>query len=127
MPDNWLELYRELSTSGLLHNTVAKCIYVGVESGILQVLLDEQQSTLYDNSHQQRLADLLGDYFGQAININIDRGNVERETPAQIIIRLHQERQTRAVSAIQADPVVRQLQENLGAMIIEGSIEPIDG
>ncbi|MFT7491980.1 MAG: DNA polymerase-3 subunit gamma/tau [Pseudohongiellaceae bacterium] len=126
-PDNWFEVYRQLSTGGLLQNTVANCIYVGVESGILQFLLDEQQSTLYDNSHQQRLADLLGDYFGQAININIDRGNVERETPAQIIIRLHQERQTRAVSAIQADPVVRQLQENLGAMIIEGSIEPIDG
>jgi DNA polymerase-3 subunit gamma/tau len=88
--------------------------------------LDEQQSTLYDVSHQQRLADLLENYFGQTLEVSINNGSFERETPAQIIVRLQQERQARAVSAIQTDPVVRQLQENLGAIIIEGSIESID-
>jgi DNA polymerase-3 subunit gamma/tau len=126
-PDNWFEVYRQLDTGGLLQSTVANCIYVGIEEGILQFLLDEQQSTLYDVSHQQRLADLLEDHFGQTLEVSINNGNFERETPAQIILRLHQERQAQAVSAIQTDPVVKQLQENLGATIIEGSIEPIDG
>ena len=126
-PDNWFEVYRQLDTGGLLQSTVANCIYVGIEEGVLAFLLDEQQSTLYDVSHQQRLADLLENYFGQTLEVIINTGNFERETPAQIIVRLQQERQARAVSAIQTDPVVRQLQENLGATIIEGSIESIDG
>jgi DNA polymerase-3 subunit gamma/tau len=125
-PDNWFDVYRQLDTGGLLQSTVANCIYVGVEDGILRFLLDEQQSTLYDVSHQQRLANLLEDYFGETIEVKIDNGDFERETPAQIIVRLHRERQAQAVSAIQLDPVVRQLQENLGAAIIDGSIEPID-
>ena len=125
-PDNWFEVYRQLDTGGLLQSTVANCIYVGIEEGVLAFLLDEQQSTLYDASHQQRLADLLENYFGQTLEVSINNGSFERETPAQIIVRLQQERQARAVSAIQTDPVVRQLQENLGATIIEGSIESID-
>ncbi|MFT5118565.1 MAG: DNA polymerase-3 subunit gamma/tau [Cellvibrionaceae bacterium] len=125
-PDNWFEVYRQLDTGGLLQSTVANCIYVGIEEGVLAFLLDEQQSTLYDVSHQQRLADLLENYFGQTLEVSINNGSFERETPAQIIVRLQQERQARAVSAIQTDPVVRQLQENLGAIIIEGSIESID-
>jgi DNA polymerase-3 subunit gamma/tau len=126
-PDNWFEVYRQLDTGGLLQSTVANCIYVGIEEGVLAFLLDEEQSTLYDVSHQQRLADLLEDYFGQTLEVSINNGNFKRETPAQIIVRLQQERQARAVSAIQTDPVVRQLQEKLGATIIEGSIESIDG
>ena len=125
--DNWFEVYCQLDTGGLLQSTVANCIYVGIEEGVLEFLLDEQQSTLYDASHQQRLADLLEDYFGQTLEVSINNGNFESETPAQIIVRLQQERQARAVSAIQTDPVVKQLQENLGATIIEGSIESIDG
>lgn len=134
-PDNWFEVYRQLDIGGLLQNTVANCIYSGAQESVagnaqksvLDFILDEQQSTLYDASHQQRLADLLGEYFGQILAVNITNGQPNRETPAQIIVRLKQERQTQAETAIQSDPVVRQLQKSLGATIIEGSIEPIDG
>lgn len=130
-PDNWFAVYRQLDTGGLLQSTVANCIYIGmhenVDETVLEFLLDEEQSTLYDASHQQRLADLLVDYFGQTLEIKINNGQPGRETPAQIIVRLQQERQAQAESAIQTDPVVMQLQESLGATIIEGSIEPIDG
>jgi DNA polymerase-3 subunit gamma/tau len=128
---NWFTVYRQLDTGGLLQSTVANCIYIGmqenVEKTVLEFLLDVEQSTLYDASHQQRLADLLVDYFGQSLEVKINNGQPDRETPAQIIVRLQQERQAQAESAIKTDPVVMQLQESLGATIIEGSIEPIDG
>jgi DNA polymerase-3 subunit gamma/tau len=130
-PTNWFAVYRQLDTGGLLQSTVANCIYIGmqvnVEKTVLEFLLDVEQSTLYDASHQQRLADLLVDYFGQSLEVKINNGQPDRETPAQIIVRLQQERQAQAESAIKTDPVVMQLQESLGATIIEGSIEPIDG
>lgn len=125
-PDNWFLVYKQLETGGLLQSTVANCIYVGLQGSTLAFLLDEQQSTLYDVSHQQRLADLLSDYFGQTVDVSMSNGQPTRETPAKIIVRLQHERQAQAEMAIQRDPVVMQLQENLGATIIEGSIEPID-
>ncbi len=125
-PDNWFAVYQQLDTGGLLQSTVANCIYVGQQEGVLAFMLDEQQSTLYDGAHQQRLADLLSDYFEQTLEVVITSGQPDRETPAQIVVRLQKERQAQAELAITSDPVVKQLQNNLGAVIIEGSIEPVD-
>ncbi len=125
-PDNWFSVYQQLDTGGLLQSTVANCIYVEQQENALAFMLDEQQNTLYDSAHQQRLADLLSHYFGQTLEVIITSGRPNRETPAQIVVRLQKERQVQAEQAITSDPVVKQLQDNLGAIIIEGSIEPID-
>lgn len=125
-PDNWFAVYQQLDTGGLLQSTVANCIYVGQQENTLVFVLDEQQNTLYDSAHQQRLADLLSEYFGQTLEVSITSGQPKHETPAQIVVRLQKERQAQAEEAIATDPVVKRLQDNLGAIIIEGSIEPID-
>jgi len=113
-------------TGGLLQSTVANCAYDGIVGSCISFILDEQQSTLYDASHQQRLADLLTEYFGQTLEVEIKLGQPQSETPSQIIVRMKKERQQQAEVSIYADPVVQQLQETFGAVIVEGSIKPID-
>ena len=132
--DNWLDVYRQIDTDGLLQSTVANCAYIGQTANqtsnqtnsTIEFILDEQQSTLYDVSHQQRLADLLSHYFQQTVKVSIQLGVPASETPAQIILRQKQERQRQAEQAIQSDPTVSQLKRAFGATIIENSIKPID-
>ena len=125
-PDNWLEVYQQIDTGGLLQSTVANSAYLQRVDNTLTFILDEDQSTLYDVAHQQRLADLLTEYFKQTVSVIITAGKPKVETPAQLILRLQQEKQQQAEHAIRSDPLVQQLQASLGAVIVENSIKPID-
>lgn len=122
----WFSVYNGVETGGLLQSTVANCALINWDTSHLQFILDRQQSTLYDTKHQQYLADLLTEYFGQAIEVTITLGDVPHETPSQIVIRQRQERQAQAEAAIANDPVVQQLQEMLDGKIVSNSIKPIN-
>jgi DNA polymerase-3 subunit gamma/tau len=124
--DNWFTVYKSINTGGLLQSTVANCALINCDSPHLHYVLDHQQSTLYDTKHQQYLADLLGEYFGQTIEVTITLGDVPHETPSQIVIRKRKERQAQAENAINNDPVVQHLQEMVGGHIVPESIKPID-
>ncbi len=125
-PDKWFSVYSGIKTGGLLQSTVANCQLIGREGNHLTFLLDEQQSTLYDSNHQERLADLLTNYFGQTITVDISLGPVSGDTPALITIRRQQERLQQAKISIESDPVVQQLQEIFDATVVEESITPIN-
>lgn len=124
-PHDWPAIYVGLGVSGILQSTVANCQWVERQGNEFHFILDENNNTLYDPSHQQRLADLLSDYFVERIHVKIETGKVSVETPAMIAIRHKQERQAGAVVAIKTDPIVLQLIEQFGATLREDTIEPV--
>ena len=124
-PDNWLEIYLGLGVTGILQSTVANCQLVRRDGNQFQFVLDESNSTLYDPNHQQRLADLLTDYFVEPIKVVITPGKITNETPALVAVRMRAERLQQAVDAIHSDPVVQQLMAQFGAVIYEDSIQPV--
>ncbi|MEO0442366.1 MAG: DNA polymerase III subunit gamma/tau [Pseudomonadota bacterium] len=124
--DNWLRVYQQLDTGGLLQSTVANSAYVQKVDNTLEFVLDEQQSTLYDVSHQQRMAELLSDYFQQTLTDSIRLGPPVVETPQKTLARCWRALQQKSYPALENDPVVRQLQDIFGAQIIQDSIKPID-
>jgi DNA polymerase-3 subunit gamma/tau len=123
--DNWFTVYSSIDTGGLLQSTVANCLLLQHDHQQIDFMLDERQSTLYDNKHQQYLADLLSEYFAHPVQVSIVVGEVTGETPAKIVIRRQQERQQQAENVITGDPVVQQLQEIFDATIVSDSIIPI--
>lgn len=124
-PENWPQIYLGLGVSGILQNTTANCQLIGRHGTEFNFVLDEAKSTLYDEGHQQRLADLLSDYFIEQVKVKIQPGLVTAETPAAIAIRQRAERQAGAVAAIKSDPLVAQLIEHFGATLVEDSIVPL--
>jgi DNA polymerase-3 subunit gamma/tau len=124
-PDTWVEIYPGLGVTGILQSTVANCQLVGRQGNQFHFMLDETNSTLYDANHQQRLADLLTDYFAEPIKVMITPGKITAETPAMMAIRLRAERLQQAVDTIHNDPVVQQLIAQFGAVIYEDSIQPL--
>lgn len=124
-PQSWPQLYVGLGVGGLLQSTVAHCQLVSRQGTQFQFVLDETNSTLYDEGHQRRLADLLSDYFIERIQVSIKLGQITAETPAAIAARLKLERQARAVSAIHNDPIVLQLIAHFDAVVRDELIAPL--
>lgn len=125
-PAHWPQIYVTLKVGGVLQATVANCLLTGRQGNALQFLLDHNNSTLYDPSHQQRLADLLTSYFIEPIQVQITLGQVTADTPAVLAVRARKERLAGAVNAMQTDPIVRQLIEQFSGVLIEDSVKPID-
>lgn len=124
-PDNWTQIYLGLGVTGILQSTASNAQLVGRQQNEFHFVLDENNSTLYDPGHQQRLADLLSDYFGAPIRVVINLGKITAETPAAMAIRLRAERLQDAVNAIHSDPIVQKLIAHFDAVIREDSIEPV--
>ncbi len=126
-PDNWCDIYTGLHVGGLLQATVSNCVLVGREGNVLDFILDEANSALFDESHEQRLADGLSDYFGEPVRVRIQLGPVTGETPSARAIRRRQEQYDDAVSAIKNDPLVQQLMTEFDATLREDTVEPLTG
>ncbi|GAA5315277.1 MAG: DNA polymerase III subunit gamma/tau [Candidatus Pelagadaptatus aseana] len=124
-PENWIQVYAGLGVGGLLQSTASNCQLVGCQEGELHFLLDEGSSTLYDESHQQRLSDMLSDYFQQPVRVVIQLGQVQGETPASYAIRLKQQRHADALASLENDPVVQQLLSEFDGQLDTDSVEPL--
>lgn len=125
-PETWIQVYTGLGVGGLLQSTASNCLLVGVQGPEAHFILDESNSTLYDESHQQRLSDMLSDYFGQPVRAAIQPGIVEGETPALYAIRLRQEKHAEALKSLEEDPVVQQLLREFDGVLDIESVEPLD-
>lgn len=125
VPADWPEIFRGISISGILQNTAINCECVSRQANQFMFVLDEARSTLYDVSHQQRLADILSDYFAETIRVQITLGKITTETPAMIAERERNARQLEAEIAIEQDSIVQQLKTQMGANVRSGSIEPV--
>jgi DNA polymerase-3 subunit gamma/tau len=124
-PTDWPLIYLGLSVSGILQNTTMHCECVERKTNLFIFTLDENYSTLFDVSHQQRLADALSEYFNEKVQVKITPGKVIQETPAMIAERERSARQHQAEIAIQQDPIVQQLISQCNASVRPGSIEPL--
>ncbi|BFM21429.1 DNA polymerase III subunit gamma/tau [Gilvimarinus japonicus] len=125
-PMRWPEIYLGLNVGGVMRNTAGNCELVGRQENQLHFILDEHNSSLYDESHQQRLADILNEYYGEPVSVVIQPGQIQTETPAQIAARKLSERYEQAVESVKSDPIVQQLVEHFAATLDEGTVEPVD-
>ncbi|MBU2885938.1 DNA polymerase III subunit gamma/tau [Gilvimarinus agarilyticus] len=125
-PTTWPQIFLGLDVGGMLQNTAANCELVGRQANQFHFVLDENNSSLYSEGHQQRLADALTDYFQQPVQVMIQPGTIDTETPAQIAERKRSARLTQAVEAVKSDPIVQQLIEHFSATLDESTVEPVD-
>lgn len=124
--ERWFTVYRQLGFEGVLQATASNCVLLHKQDSGVLLGLDRNQTMLYDEGHQQRIAQLFSQYFGRDVALTIDLVTPEWETPAAYIIRLKQQRLDEAKAAIKTDPAVIQLIEEFDARLVEDSITPID-
>jgi len=124
-PGSWPALYSQLGISGILHSIAFHLELVGRRDNILSFTLDESYSSLYDEVHQRRLGDLLGDFFQQPVAVQIQVGQVQGTTPARLAAATREARLAAARDALAADTLVQELQRELGAELLPDSVESL--
>lgn len=122
----WIDIYQGLSIGGILQNTAANLVLLEVSGHTFRFELDINHSSLYEDSHQQRLADVLSEYFNQAVVVEIEVGTVAAETPMAHRERTREERQCAAVDSLKNDLNVRQIIDVFGGVLLENTVKPID-
>ncbi|WP_444921130.1 DNA polymerase III subunit gamma/tau [Microbulbifer sp. CnH-101-G] len=124
-PGSWPALYKQLGVSGILHSIAQHLELVGRQDNILSFTLDESFSSLYDEVHQRRLGDLLGDFFQQPVIAQIQVGQVQGSTPARLAAATRDARLAAARDALTSDPLVQELQSELGAELVSDTVESL--
>ncbi|MBC6904482.1 DNA polymerase III subunit gamma/tau [Saccharophagus sp. K07] len=123
-PENWIAVYQALNVRGILQSTAANCILAERRGNHLFFALDQDKGSLFDASHRQRLADLLQEYFAEPVQVTIEVRELPAgvETPAMWLERQKREAREAAIQRLRDDPLVQQLERELGATLDEESV-----
>jgi DNA polymerase-3 subunit gamma/tau len=123
--EDWPALVAQLKLGGMAKMLAQHSELASYSSGGLELRIPEPHKHLLEKSYQEKLKLALNDYFGKHIPVTFTLGSGSGNTPAERDHREKQERQMRAIQAIEKDPFVRELVENFDAKVIDSSIKPI--
>jgi DNA polymerase-3 subunit gamma/tau len=128
----WTARFAEFGIGGVIGTIAAHCCLMPPadgatgNGGVLQFILDRGHASFFDGAHTQRIVELLGRAFGEPVQAVIEVGEPSLETPAAYRERQRLLRLAAARQALVEDPNVRLLQDTFGAVLEDGSIEPLD-
>lgn len=124
--EDWPAFVRSLRMGGMAgmlaqHSELAACA-----GGRLELRVPEAHKHLMEKAYQEKLRAVLKDRFGSALRaVEITVGSAGGSTPAELDARDREARQAEAIAAIEGDPFVRELVEDLGGRIVPESIRPL--
>ncbi|MEX2131972.1 MAG: DNA polymerase III subunit gamma/tau [Pseudohongiellaceae bacterium] len=122
---SWMELFAKLQMTGITGNILANCVCHGLNDGILKFTLQGEQSAIYSEEHRLRIRDTLSRYFGCKLDVSIEIGNSNTESPAARDLRVKRERQDQLVSDFEQDAMVKQIKDRFSATVLTDTITPI--
>ena len=121
----WIGVFRSLALGGVTGTIGSHCEYTGHDGNNIRLRLDSQRSTLYNDTHRERIEKVLSDYFEKPIRLQVEIGEIESETPAHWRQRKISERLEQAKASIYSDPNVQRLINDFSANVLDQTIEPI--
>ncbi len=80
---------------------------------------------LLEKKYQDKIREALNVYFNKPIMLNFSVGSITGLIPAALQQRTEEEKQAKAIAAIEKDPIVQELIEQFDAKLIVSSIRPI--
>ncbi|WP_297571946.1 DNA polymerase III subunit gamma/tau [uncultured Deefgea sp.] len=117
-----LVVHLKLGQAGMLAQHSELLSYSDIQ---FNIKVEEVHRSVATRDYQEKLRSALSEHFGRDIALNVQIGEVQTETPADIHYREKQERQDQAVAAINNDPFVQTMVKEFGASIALDSIKPI--
>jgi DNA polymerase-3 subunit gamma/tau len=122
---DWHRIVAALSITGLARELAQNCELRQLVDGMCLLRLSPKQTHLQMKPNPERLQQALAEYLGQPVQLRIELGENEVDTPAATAGRQRQEQQDRAANAIAQDVFVRDVIDSFGASVVESSIKPI--
>lgn len=117
-------MIQELGLIGMELMLARNCELVEWRDGRIALRLPMAQKHLGERAFQEKLRQALEKHLGSAVRLEISIGGSSGNTMAEIEERENRKRLDQAAAAIEADPFVRELVENLDARVLSSSIKP---
>ncbi|MDZ7593851.1 MAG: DNA polymerase III subunit gamma/tau C-terminal domain-containing protein, partial [Thiobacillus sp.] len=122
---DWLTVVGELRLGGMAKMLADHCELVSQAGDAVTLRVGEAHKHLLDRAYQDKLIAALRDKYGATLAVTIEIGAAADKTPQQVRSRIKQARQAEAVAAIESDPFVRELVDQLGGQLDATSIQPL--
>jgi DNA polymerase-3 subunit gamma/tau len=121
---DWPTLLRSLDLRGPARQLADHCDLQSHSGSAWQLVLPADKQHLNTQQLRGRIESALREHFGRELRLAIVAGTPSRPTPADLRLASENERMRAAREAIENDPNVRALQEQLGATLEADSIRP---
>lgn len=121
----WIENFQSLPFTGLLKAIASACVLLSVQENRWQFGLDKERAQLYNEQHNQQIADILSAYFARPIEVEIQQQVSELQTPAGYLAEKKQAAYDAALIELQNDAGLQTLIEQYSATIDMSSVEAI--
>ena len=121
---DWRTLVGEIKLGGMARMLADHCELRKFESNLLELSVPEPHRHLLEPAYSEKLQTALRTRFGDGLRVKIEVGG-NGDTPAAQEDRENKEKLDHAIEAIDTDPFVRDLVENLDARVIDDSIKPV--
>ena len=122
---DWNALVSRLPLSGMERMLAHNCELVAWQDGAIELRVPHAQRHLVEHAYQNRLKLALEQHLGTGVRLEISVGAVGGNTLAAVQERENQQRQSEAAAAIDGDPFVRELIEQLDARVLSSTIKPV--
>ncbi len=118
----WAKITASLGLQGPVSQLAAHCVLVAKEGNRVSLTLDREGETFHRPALEQKLAQALSVYFGEAIRLDIAPVSDAIDTPARQQKAAAEDRLQSARRAIDSDPNVLAMKDMFGATVQPDSV-----
>ena len=122
---NWHTILAALKLGGMARELGQHCELRRINGAQIVLCLSPIHRHLQMKPAQDKLQQALSAYFARPLQLLIELEAVAGDTPAAVAQRQRNERQDRAVAAVEQDDFVREVIDLFDATLIESSIKPV--
>ena len=123
-PSSWINLFYQLDLDGITRSIAANFLLQEVSGKKLVFVMDDTQSTVFNEEQQRRINQALNTYFSDEVSLQVGLGEINTETPAAWKQRMDLERLAEAIQTFENDATVKEIVERFSGAIETDSIEP---
>lgn len=122
--ETWADLVPALPIAGVTKSIAMNCALLSLNGQTLTLVLNESYGTLYSDIQRERIEQGISEFYNTKMVLEVDKGEVHYETPAQKQARIEAEKQQEAENIIANDPKVAMLVQAFSAQVLPNSISP---
>ena len=123
--EDWAAIIAALELQGAARQLAAHCVLVGRQGAVVRLALDPRSKFMRTAAVEEKLAQALAKYYGEAIRLEFTAVAPQAETPAQADQRVSQEEAESARRAFETDPGVQGFRDRFGATALPETIRPV--
>lgn len=121
----WETVLPLLKLTGLAMTAMENAEFIAKNGRNITLRVDKGHQSLFTTAVTQRIEQSLARYYGEAIKIDFNTDSPAQSTPAQKKQLEHDLQQESAITNLQNDAFLQQLQQEFSAELVKNSIVPV--